>query len=329
MARALLSSHAPPFAVQADTQIEGYGQQGRRWESPLGNLYITLALPLSSTEVPMLLTPLRAALTLTRWIEATWGLRISLKWPNDLIYGGAKVGGILCETSLVEGHLSSVCIGIGLNLTQKTTGAEYPIVTLSEILSTPLPSVAELTKELLEAWPGLWEMNQTEILTHYERFSLGPGQLWVSEGRFYRDRGISEMGFLQLESLEKEGAHLELISATGSFRWAWREKPEVPLFVFHLTTEGGLLGVFMGESLVEQQDIRGQDWLAILEKELGDFFATYVNGRADRWILYVGGNISAWNSIFIGHFYVKIFSQDKVPTSRLPLHDLRHAALGG
>src|SRR5262249_59806502 len=93
------------------------GAQGRRgrWEAPPGRgLYFTFVRQARAGE-PISLMPIAVA----RWVrdalrDAT-GLRIHLKWPNDLYIGRRKVGGILAQAR-TQGDDTYVAVGIGLNV---------------------------------------------------------------------------------------------------------------------------------------------------------------------------------------------------------------------
>ena len=93
----------------AVSQRSGRGQLRRHWESPPGNLYACLVLPQAPPEfdslVPLLLGECLAGYFAGR------GLAMRLKWPNDLIHNGVKVGGLL-----VEERRGVVTAGIGVNL---------------------------------------------------------------------------------------------------------------------------------------------------------------------------------------------------------------------
>ena len=86
-------------------QTGGKGRDVRVWESPPGGLYLSIISPSHS------LLPLIAGISV---IQTLVGLdnRLRLKWPNDLILEGKKVGGILCEG---DGKYAVVGIGINLN----------------------------------------------------------------------------------------------------------------------------------------------------------------------------------------------------------------------
>ena len=112
-ARDLAEAGADPFTVViAEEQTAGRGRDGRRWESPPGSgLWISVVAPPLDVSARQIL-PLRAGLATCRAVEsAAPGVRAGLKWPNDVLIGGLKVGGILCE-----GGPSAVVIGIGVNV---------------------------------------------------------------------------------------------------------------------------------------------------------------------------------------------------------------------
>jgi BirA family biotin operon repressor/biotin-[acetyl-CoA-carboxylase] ligase len=106
--------------VRADEQTQGRGRQGRDWCSPAGlGLYLSLILrpDIALAQVPQLtmLTALGAA----RTIESETNLPANVKWPNDIILRGRKIGGVLSEARPREENPQRVeyaIVGIGLNV---------------------------------------------------------------------------------------------------------------------------------------------------------------------------------------------------------------------
>lgn len=119
-ARRLISDSNPfvpaePFVVRAHVQTDGIGRLGRRWASPRGGLWMTLAWPVPASGVPGLLG-LRCAVAAAGAIDACvpdLAERLRIKWPNDLVIGGRKVGGLLVE--VLGGALRWVLVGVGVN----------------------------------------------------------------------------------------------------------------------------------------------------------------------------------------------------------------------
>jgi BirA family biotin operon repressor/biotin-[acetyl-CoA-carboxylase] ligase len=100
--------------VIADQQTTGRGQWGRKWQSTIGGLYLSLAF---TPNLPALNS---AQLTLC----SAWGIAIALrgydipiflKWPNDLLLKERKLGGILTETRVQQGQITKAVVGVGIN----------------------------------------------------------------------------------------------------------------------------------------------------------------------------------------------------------------------
>jgi len=126
-------------AVLAVSQRAGRGQLRRPWESPPGNIYAALRLPAAgvfATETAAI-----ALGCLFAESFAALGVRVQLKWPNDLLLGDAKIGGML-----IEEKRGVVLAGIGINLVSAPPpealrqGWAVPAASLADrdIFATPL-----------------------------------------------------------------------------------------------------------------------------------------------------------------------------------------------
>lgn len=127
VARTLAAGGAPHGTlVVADEQFAGRGRAGRSWHSPPGvGLWCSfLAAPPAADRLAAipLLVGLRVADALDPWMEE--GIPVRIKWPNDLLVGQGKVGGILCESSWAGDAVAQFVIGIGINLLQRAD--EFP-----------------------------------------------------------------------------------------------------------------------------------------------------------------------------------------------------------
>jgi BirA family transcriptional regulator, biotin operon repressor / biotin---[acetyl-CoA-carboxylase] ligase len=103
--------------VAAAHQTEGRGRLDRTWidvadGALLFSFILRPDLPPARTGVLSLL----AGATMAQAIRATTGRRVTCKWPNDLVLHGAKVGGILLESSVVDGRVRFVVVGVGVNI---------------------------------------------------------------------------------------------------------------------------------------------------------------------------------------------------------------------
>lgn len=132
--------------VSADYQESGRGRLGRSWQAPPGTaLMVSYVVPWHP--VASLAAGVAAA--------AAIGPPVRLKWPNDLILGGAKLGGILVEVS------DRVCtVGIGVNLSAAPPGAarllpgEPPPETVRALRDRLLEEIEAGLMELIEASPA-------------------------------------------------------------------------------------------------------------------------------------------------------------------------------
>jgi BirA family biotin operon repressor/biotin-[acetyl-CoA-carboxylase] ligase len=121
-ARELAAQGTPEIAlVVADEQLAGRGRQGRSWYTPPGTAlaFSLLTRPAIAAQQAMRLTML-AGLAAVEGIEWATGLRLDLKWPNDVVLCTDsrwwKVGGILTECAFQGDDLVYAVTGIGLNV---------------------------------------------------------------------------------------------------------------------------------------------------------------------------------------------------------------------
>ncbi len=115
----LARAGAPDGAlVIADHQVAGKGRLGRRWFAPPGSaLLLTLLLrpPLAPTLAQR--GTMVCTLGAVRAIAALTGVPAQIKWPNDLVVQGRKLGGVLTELGPVTaGRLDYMVVGMGLNV---------------------------------------------------------------------------------------------------------------------------------------------------------------------------------------------------------------------
>ncbi|MDB5072850.1 MAG: hypothetical protein JWM87_3961 [Candidatus Eremiobacteraeota bacterium] len=121
----------------AEFQTAGRGRKaGRSWLAPAGSaLLFTTILPLEVAAGELWAVPFWAALAVADGVEAGCGVRLDLRWPNDLDLGPRKAGGILCA-SRVLGSRAHVACGVGLNVLRPDepalAGIEPPPAYLSD-----------------------------------------------------------------------------------------------------------------------------------------------------------------------------------------------------
>lgn len=108
----------------ADEQQAGRGRGDHGWQSAAGQgLYVSVLLrpALPAARLPLL--PLAAGLAAADAIREASGLAADLRWPNDLLIGERKCGGILAESRIESGAVAFAVVGVGINVHQRNFDA--------------------------------------------------------------------------------------------------------------------------------------------------------------------------------------------------------------
>jgi biotin-[acetyl-CoA-carboxylase] ligase BirA-like protein len=108
-----------PLVVRADTQTAGRGRTGRMWESPRGALLLTAVIASEPWGDYIHLVPLVTGWVLSETLREEVGVQCQIKWPNDLLVGGKKIAGILCN-SVEGGSAKGLAIGVGVNVNNRS-----------------------------------------------------------------------------------------------------------------------------------------------------------------------------------------------------------------
>jgi len=144
-----------PLAILAHRQTAGRGRAGRAWEAPAGNLNLSVLLrPQAEPLVAAAWALLAGVAVFEAAAEFVPRDRLSLKWPNDLLLDGAKVGGILIDSALRgNGLIDWVVIGVGVNLATAPEVPGRPTACLATAGAAPTPEdFAQVVLANLEIW---------------------------------------------------------------------------------------------------------------------------------------------------------------------------------
>ncbi len=164
--------------VVADTQSEGRGRQGRGWDSPPGGLYMTALLEVGSHAN---LIPLVAGVAVAETMRDHFGVEAVLKWPNDVLIEGRKVGGILVDAEWSGDERGVLLLGVGINLNNAIPEHLEEATSLSEESGEEI-DVEAFLERLLESLDGLLQKLKTdprEVLTKWEGLSETLGRMIV------------------------------------------------------------------------------------------------------------------------------------------------------
>jgi BirA family transcriptional regulator, biotin operon repressor / biotin---[acetyl-CoA-carboxylase] ligase len=147
------SGAAEGLWLRADSQTGGRGRRGRAWESPPGNLYASGLLRLRMGDPSAATLALVAAVALVEALAVyAPAAPLSIKWPNDVLCGGAKLAGILLERTG-----EAVVIGIGANLAHHPKLPDRPATSLAAHGTAPDPAIfCETLAEGFARWLSRW-----------------------------------------------------------------------------------------------------------------------------------------------------------------------------
>ena len=138
IAKQLARDGAPDgTVVLADQQLRGRGRRGRTFASPAGvGIYMSLLLrpTVKLSDLPQL--TLLAGVAAAAAIEETGSLPVELKWPNDIMIGKKKAGGILTESVIQAGLSPAAIVGIGINV--NTVLEQFPAELRDHVTSLAL-----------------------------------------------------------------------------------------------------------------------------------------------------------------------------------------------
>jgi BirA family biotin operon repressor/biotin-[acetyl-CoA-carboxylase] ligase len=196
--------------VVSDEQTKGKGTKGRSWYSARKKgLYLSFILYPAQPQISIL--PLAAGLAANDAIFESTGIRVGLKWPNDLIWGKKKLGGILCESGFLGNKASYAIVGIGINLNHEREDFPEEIRSMATSIKLIIKKNIDrkrLIQKLCKAlnrWYGLFrERKNEEIVRSFQDYSiLALGKeiklLTETEEVFGNYAGIDSKGGLVLE----------------------------------------------------------------------------------------------------------------------------------
>jgi BirA family biotin operon repressor/biotin-[acetyl-CoA-carboxylase] ligase len=207
---ALLLAEAPahPVLLAAEAQSAGRGRRGRRWYSAPGHaatfsLCRVLRRPLR--ELPGV--SLVAGVAAVRALHALGARQVALKWPNDLVVGAAKLGGILVESRPLAGA-TLVVVGLGINCRRDASlelRLRRPVTALERLVELPGRNVviARIAQALMECLEVFEARGLAPLRREWERLDAHAGQrvrVRLADGRTISGvaRGLAEDGGLRL-----------------------------------------------------------------------------------------------------------------------------------
>lgn len=190
-------------ALWVDRQTGGRGRRGRVWVAPPGeNLTLSIAVVGARYRPVMLLLPLAAGVGAAAAIAAL-GVDVRLKWPNDLLVDGRKLGGILCEAVLQGSDFVGAVVGVGVNVNSRPEdlGAGVAPLATSIAVARGAPTdvgllAAAVRLEVARACDRLASGERTGVLDAWRQRDATAGRRVEAGGAAGTALGIDERGAL-------------------------------------------------------------------------------------------------------------------------------------
>ncbi len=193
--------------ITAKTQTSGKGQFSRSWISREGGLYMSIILCSKADENLNLIT-FAAGLACIDALKRFTDVAFELKWVNDIIYQGKKLGGILTQ-SITRGNISTIVCGIGINVNSKVNDIEdenNKAASLIDITGkkTDLSLLTAAVCEFFEYYFDEFQKNPEKIVEKWMQNSK-----FLNKKVLFEDKGLKIQGIIK--GLNNKG-HLILSS---------------------------------------------------------------------------------------------------------------------
>ena len=115
----------------ANEQTRGFGRRGSKWESPKGNVHISLLLVNDLDPKYHFLNNAYTTNIICEVIESICNLKTEIKWPNDILIHNKKISGIISET-YIKDNLSFINTGFGVNIISSPNVDNYSTININE-----------------------------------------------------------------------------------------------------------------------------------------------------------------------------------------------------
>lgn len=205
--------HGRDVVAFSEAQSAGRGRRGRRWLSPFArNIYCTIGIGKDIPAANQGLLSIVTGVALCRALRQVTGLQVKLKWPNDLLLDGEKLGGILIESrALGEGRFY-FAVGYGLNLAMsddELAGLDRPATSIGRKFHGAIDRSALLVATLDAVIDAIRDFEVGSVARLIDAFAgldaYRDARVEVISGE-YRirgiDRGIDASGQLRLETAQ-------------------------------------------------------------------------------------------------------------------------------
>ena len=121
-----------PTIILSEKQTKGRGTMGKKWISKKGNLFLTIFFDMTQKKLDFKKFAVLNAYLLKSILVKKFSNKIKIKWPNDLLFNGKKICGILQEIVVNKGK-KYLIIGIGINTNLDPNNSSFSSTSLKQI----------------------------------------------------------------------------------------------------------------------------------------------------------------------------------------------------
>jgi BirA family biotin operon repressor/biotin-[acetyl-CoA-carboxylase] ligase len=204
-----------PWVAFAELQHAGRGRRGRTWLAPFGSsLTFSLSWTFAESPADLAALGLAAGVAVVETLGEFGATDVRLKWPNDIVWRGRKLGGLLMQLRSEQGGSANVVAGLGLNLAVPAAtrvaiavGGALPAADLREALGEAAPGrnalAAALAGSLLDAFDAFGREGFADFAARWAKLdALAGARVSVVQGADTVEgeaRGVDGDGALLLE----------------------------------------------------------------------------------------------------------------------------------
>ena len=213
--------------IVAERQTAGRGRRGRTWISDeMDNIYMSVLLrpKFAPDKAPML--TLVMAYSVAKAIRKLTGMNIQIKWPNDLVWNGRKLVGILTEMSVKEGKIEYVVVGVGVNVNTEHFAKEVEDTAVSIRQATgemweKETLITAIMQQFLEDYKVFEQVEDlSNIQTAYNELLVNAGRevCILGEKESYHAKALGINKFGELIVLREDGTQEAIYAGEVSVR---------------------------------------------------------------------------------------------------------------
>jgi BirA family biotin operon repressor/biotin-[acetyl-CoA-carboxylase] ligase len=190
-------------AVLAETQTVGVGRMQRHWEAPKGGLWMSVILKPKLSLADASKLTLCAGVAVVDTITEVCGIKVGIKWPNDVVFNGQKLVGILAEVVGEWNTIQTMVIGIGVNVNLQRMQLS------KELLATTLLEITGEEFDLNALAAKILEHLEEELINSETKGFDSLRDRWMQ-----RAFGLGQTALIQQGNLTYEGV-IQGISVDG------------------------------------------------------------------------------------------------------------------